>query len=309
MRRLLYAAAMVTGLLLAIPARASDLPLHEAYDRVLGAELVAVMLEAQLERLRDATTNPDVQVLVFDGEPVLIDQQRVDDLVFVGQMLTDASPTLRDAVHAELQATLGPIAKGLDFMSDSAVAGLGIMALKQKLAEIEQQQAAELKQEVLLRENQLSQLKFMIDVWWKDVYPDYIDMEVEFRGYDECKWNVQLLRTGELTDFDFATWRVYNSVWTWVPSTHHCGAPDLPNYQTPYKPAQQQYEFPMAANYDTGMYDLRRIDGNLDIGADCKYYGNPHDPRIIDGDWGCESGFKTHGRRVHFGTVKIVLDR
>ena len=308
MRRRLGAVA-VASLLVAQPVRASDVPLHEVQDQVLGGELVAAMLEAQLDRLHDALTNPDLQVIVFHDKPVVIDEKRLDDLVFVGQLLTDANPKLREAVHAELKATLGPLAEGIDFLPESGAAGLGVMALKQKLAELEEQQAAALKQELIARENQLSQLKFMIDIWWKEIYPDFIEMEVEFRGYDECKWLVELSRTGELAEFDFTTWRMYDSVWTWVPSTHNCGWPDAPNYQTPYRPAQPEYVLPMAAHYDSGMYELRRIEGNLDLGADCKYYGHPKHPQLIDGTWGCESGFKTHGRRIHLGDVKITLHR
>jgi hypothetical protein len=30
---------------------------------------------------------------------------------------------------------------------------------------------------------------------------------------------------------------------------------------------------------------------------------------MIFGDWGCESGFKTHGYRIHHGKVVITLHR
>lgn len=308
MRKLLSVAAMA-GLALAQPARASDVPLHEALDQVLGAELVALMLEAQLDRLRGAMTNPDIQVIVVKDKPVLIDARRVDDLVFAGQQLADADPKVREALKSALKEELGVVAEGIDLMPDSAVAPLAAQALIQKLAELEEAQAEMLKREALQRESTLSQLKFMIDVWWKEIYPDYIDLDVEFRGYEECRWQVELVRTGRFAEFDFTTWRMYDSVWTWVPSTHNCGWPDAPDDQTPYQPAQPQFAFPMAAHYDTGMYDLRRIDGNLDIGADCKYYGNPKHPQLIEGDWGCESGFKTHGRRIHYGKVRITLYR
>ena len=59
MRRRLGAVA-VASLLVAQPVRASDVPLHEVQDQVLGGELVAAMLEAQLDRLHDALTNPDL---------------------------------------------------------------------------------------------------------------------------------------------------------------------------------------------------------------------------------------------------------
>jgi hypothetical protein len=140
------AAALVA--LAAPAARASDDPIREVHDEVIAMELVAAVLEVRLERFTKALEDPDTHVILVDGEPMLIDAQRVDDLAFVGEQLIELHPELQAEVNRALEQELGVSAEAVALVPQALKTAAEVKLLSDKLNALEEEQAGNITQDL-----------------------------------------------------------------------------------------------------------------------------------------------------------------